>query len=263
MFGWKLVRVHPRTALPGPKAPRRRRRRVTLPVVLVAAAILISSLATADVILTYVSTTSVGNAASPFQFVTGTNYAAASNLGLTTVNGCAKGSVQGSCPSNELTTQVNGVANVGVAVLDVAELENVAALTTTAKILNTGITLVTPIAKLPGGLVCAYAIISDALPTAGATGIPGAPAGCAATEPTLGALAPGCGAGSAPGMTIVDLTDSFAPTVQSPTALTCAMANPTAANTVELYVSFAIYSNAAITGAPVTLNTFGVQVTSP
>jgi hypothetical protein len=213
--------------------------------------VLVAGTVVADVVLTYNVFNNTGaNANSPFYFANGGNYATANALGLITAAYTA--------PANQVTTTLSGVEYVNAEIYDVIQFETTVATATTEHI--TAASLVTIIGANPAGVVCAYAFVSDAVPTPGTVAVAGEPAGCAAVTPTLGALAPACnGGGSATGVATISLLTGA---VVVGTPGTCNMNAGVGANTIAEYISFAIYVNAAVT-AGTALNTFGIPVTAP
>ncbi|MCI4369146.1 MAG: hypothetical protein L3K09_06260 [Thermoplasmata archaeon] len=218
---------------------------VTLGIVLVSGSVL------ADVVLAYTANNGVGtNAADPFVFQQGANYATANSLGIITSAFTGGGS-----SGAQVTTTVSGVASVGVTALDSVEFATAIKLPAAAVIGN--VYVITPTAFAPANVVCAYAFISTASPSAGNVAVAGAPAGCQATTPALGALSAGCAAGSAAVATVNLLTGAVIGTI----AGACTVASATVAATVTLYISFGITVNGVVVAT--SLNTFTVPVTMP
>ncbi len=236
------------------RATKRRHKPIRwLSALVVLGVVLVSGTILADVVLVYSANSQVGNTiAGPYQFQNGANYAVANGIGIASTTYAGGGATNG--PS--VTTTVNGIQTVGVAVLDVVEFTTVGAVANPASIGNLVVPTPTPIAV--GGLLCAYAFVSNAIPTgAGSVGVPGEPAGCAATIPSLGAISPGCGAGPATVATIDLITGTI---ILPNLGGTCAM-GPLAAGTVILYVSYWVTASGPIVGGPHALNVFTVPVT--
>jgi hypothetical protein len=255
MFGWKLVR----DPAVGKSAKRRNRARL-IGLLIVVGALAVSGFVVADVILTYSATTSIGaNATDPFMFVNGgAEYTAAHTIGLltTTCNGAACTAAGG----DTLAATLSGVLDVNVELLNVVNFA-VSSTTATATTYHvTAVNLVTPAAVVLANLVCAYAIVSNEIPTGmSATAVPTEPAGCAAAVPTFGALSPACTpATSTAGYGIVDLKGG---TVITAFTGVCNIAAGVATSTIVLYVSFALYTTGAIAATP--LNTIGIQISAP
>lgn len=254
------------------QSPRRR----VVAIGMLIAAVLMASLVTADVILVYTSTTSIGNASNPFGWVQGANAATAgaSGLGVASISCTTSAGSGQTCPvagsvtpAYEIATTLNGVPTVTIEVLDLAEFENAAPIGA----LGTGHTLT--IAALPSGVlpaggitatnvVCAFAVISDFAPSSTAlssynTGI----SGCTIVVPTVPASpdAACAGTGGAAGNTIMDLT--LGTSVTTPAGgWTCSIpAAGIAAGQSELYVSYMIVTSGTSAG---NLYGFGVQVVS-
>lgn len=245
--------VVPKTAPSGTPGPQRRRtdRRTPWLTILVSAAVLLMvGTVTADVVLTYsISNNTAANAASHYQFVNGGNYATAHDYGLIT----------NTAGVNDVSTAISGIQDVNVEIYDVVEFDTSAAPTATT---TAHVTSAASITTAVGGLanvVCAYAFISDAVPTAGTVGVTGAPAGCGAVVPTIGAIAAACtGAGSATGVEAINLMTGA---TVSGTPGTCNMvANPAATAIIE-YVSYAIYVTGAVAAGA--LYTVGINVGAP
>jgi len=188
------------------------------------------------------------NVASHYDFVSGGNYATAHTLGIITNTISA--------PANQISTTISGIQFANVEIYDVIEFDVSVATTTTSHV--TSVSVVNPVVLTPGGVVCAYAFVSDAVPTAGTVAVAGEPAGCLAVTPTLGAIGSACTAGgSGTGVATVNLlTDAV-----TGTPGTCNVPTADAAGNILEYVSFAIYVNAAVAATP--LNTVGINVGAP
>src|SRR4029077_16905215 len=89
------------------------------------------------------------------------------------------------------TTTISGIVSVPVEEFDVTEFATSAVTARTATIAN--VLVVSPSVLTPANVVCAYAFVSTAKPSLGTVAPAGAPAGCAATVPLLGAVSTGCG----------------------------------------------------------------------
>jgi hypothetical protein len=212
-------------------------------------AILLVGTVMATVVLTYnINNNSAVNVNSHYDFVSGGNYATAHTLGIITNTISA--------PANQISTTLAGIQFANVEVYDVIEFDVSLATTTTSHV--TAVSVVNAAAVAPAGVVCAYAFVSDAVPTAGTAAVAGEPAGCLAVTPTLGAIASACTvAGSATGVATINL---LAGTVAG-TPGTCNVANGAVAGLILEYVCFAIYVNAAV--AATALNTVGIDVGAP
>jgi hypothetical protein len=202
-----------------------------------------------NVILTYnIFNNVAANANSHYEFVNGANYAAASALGVYT-------DVIPAVPT-QVTTTLAGIQYANVEVYDVLAFEVELATTTTSHV--TAVTVVNPAVIAVPGVVCAYAFVSDALPSAGTVAVAGEPVGCLAVTPTLGAIGTACTAGgSATGVATINLLSD----VVTGTPGTCNVPTADASGNVLEYVSFAIYVNAAVAAAG--LNTIGINVGAP
>ena len=212
--------------------------------------ILVSGTVVADVVLAYTANNSVGaNAASPFMFQGGSNYAAANALGFVT-NVYAGAGLTGPM----VTSTISGVQSVPVELFDVTEFATAKIVPRTGTVANVNVP--NPSLLAVAGVVCAYAFVSTAVPSFGGAAVAGAPAGCSATLPSLGAVASGCGVGGTAAVATVNLLTGA---VSGSIAGSCTVASGTAANTLVLYVSYAITTNAAV--AATTLNAFTVPVT--
>ena len=242
--------MNERTTMPRfPGIPTRRKPVRWLTLLAGLGVILVSGTVVADVVLAYTVNNGVGaNTTSPFTFQAGGNYAAANGMGFAT-NAYAGGGSSGVL----VTTTINGVQNVPVELFNVTEFATARAMTRTGTIGNVNVPA--PSALTPAGVVCAYAFVSTAAPSFGGAGVAGAPAGCSATLPALGVVAPGCSAGSAAVATVNLLTGAITGTI----AGACTVASGTAAGIVALYISYAITTNATVTAT--TLNSFTVPVT--
>ena len=212
--------------------------------------VLLSATVVADVVLSFTVSNGVGaNASSPFVFQNGGNYAAAHGLGVAT-NVYAAGT---SGPS--VTTTINGVNGVLVAEFDVTEFATATTLGATGSINN----VVVPSASslTPANVVCAYAFVSTAKQSLGSTAVTGAPVGCAATSPALGAVSAGCGgSATAQTATVNLLTGAVSGSIGG---AGCSVASGTLSGVIVLYVSYSISTNGAV--AATSLNTFQVPVT--
>jgi hypothetical protein len=243
---------HVRGGLPRPGDRKRSHGRSRWPTFLMLAAmILVAGTVVADVVLTYNVFNNTGaNAASPFDFVNGGNYGTAHALGLITTAYTA--------PANQVTTSLSGVEYVTAEIYDVIEFDTAVATATTYHI--TSASLVTIIGANPAGVVCAYAFLSDAAPSAGTVAVAGEPAGCGAVTPTLGARAAACtGATWVAGVATINLLTGGT-VANSPG--TCNIATGVGAGTIAEYVSYAVYVNGAV-AAGTALNTFGIPITAP
>jgi hypothetical protein len=214
--------------------------------------VFVSGVVVADVVLVYTTATGVGaNTTGPFQFQDGANYATANSLGFVTSTYPG-----GASPGPTVTTTIQGVQDVPVAMFDVNEFATAALTPNSAAVGN--LVVPSPTALTPAGVVCAYAFISDAAPSLGTTAVTGAPAGCTATVPTLGTLSGGC-AGQTAGVATVDLLTGAI--VGTNIGGDCTVPSGTASGTIVLYVSYWIQTNAAVTAT--TLNSFQVPVSMP
>jgi hypothetical protein len=215
------------------------------------AVVLVSGVVVADVVLNFTTNTGVGaNASAPFEFQNGGNYATAHGFGFIT-----SAFTGGSSPGVGVTTTINGIATVPVSMFDVNELVTAVLTTSTAHIGNVFVPSASVIAV--AGVVCAYAFVSTAVPSAGAVAVAGAPVGCAATVPTLGALSGGCTGGAAN----VAAVNLLAGTVTGSIAASCIVPSATAATTIVLYVSYYIATSGAV--AATALNSFAIPITLP
>jgi hypothetical protein len=212
--------------------------------------LLVSGTVVADVVLSFSANNGVGaNAASPFVFQNGGNYAAANGLGVAT-NTYASGT---SGPT--VTTTINGINGVLVAEFDVTEFATATTLGATGTPAN--VVVPSPTTLTPANVVCAYAFVSTAKPSLGATAVTGAPSGCSATLPTLGTVSPGCGGtATAQTATVNLLTGAVSGSIAT---AGCTVAKGTTTGTVVLYVSYTIVSSGAVTAT--SLNSFQVPVT--
>ncbi len=211
--------------------------------------ILVAGSVVADVVLVYTSPTSVGSATnSLYQFNQGGNYGPASSLGLITAT--FNGGTTSTGPS--VSTQVNGITDVTVSLLDMIEFETATATASTTTIGSPYGVLAAPVA--PASLVCAYAFVSTGLPTAGTTAVTGEPTGCAVTEPTVGTPNAACGV---TGSTVtIDLLSGA--TVSG--TISCTVPAGTAASTTLLYLSYGVVTTGTVTTTPVA--TIAVPVTA-
>jgi hypothetical protein len=215
------------------------------------AVVLVAGVVVADVVLNFTTSTGVGaNTSAPFEFQNGGNYGTAHGFGFVTSTYPG-----GSSPGVSVTTTINGIATVPVSMFDVNELITAVATTSTAHIGNVFVPSAS--ALTVAGVVCAYAFVSTAIPSPGATAVAGAPAGCAATLPTLGTLSSGCTGGTAN----VAAVNLVAGTVTGSIAASCTVPSSTAASTIVLYVSYYIATSGVVTAT--TLNSFAIPVTLP
>jgi hypothetical protein len=209
----------------------------------------VSGTVVADVVLAYTANNGVGaNASSPFQFQGGGNYVAANALGFIT-NVYPSGAT-----GPMVTTTVSGVQSVPSEMFDVTEFATAKVMPRAGAVANVNVPSPTIIAV--AGVVCAYAFVTTAFPAFGGAAVAGAPAGCSATVPTLGAVAAGCGAGGSAALATINLLTGV---VTGTIAGACTVASGTAANVIVLYISYAITTNAAVVATA--LNTFTVPVT--
>jgi hypothetical protein len=217
----------------------------------VAVFIVVAMIATgiANVVLTYVVFNNVAaNATSQYDFVNGGNYGTANGLGLITNAITA--------PANQLTTTLSGVEYVTAEIYDVARFDTSAVTTTTSHV--SAVTVVNSVVVAPANVVCAYAFVMDAVPGVGTVAVAGAPAGCGAVTPTIGATASACTAGGT--TTAVATINLLAGTVVG-TPGTCNIPTAAAAGLIIEYICFAIYTNGVVGAAA--LNTIGVTVGAP
>ncbi|MCI4350244.1 MAG: hypothetical protein L3K15_01850 [Thermoplasmata archaeon] len=215
------------------------------------AVVLVAGVVVADVVLNFTTSTGVGaNTSAPFEFQNGANYATAHGFGFVT-----SAYPGGSSPGVSVTTTISGIATVPVSMFDVNELITAVLTTSTAHVGNVFVPSAAAVAV--AGLICAYAFVSTALPSAGAVAVAGAPAGCAATLPTLGALSSGCSGGVAN----VAAVNLVAGTVTGSIAASCTVPSATAASTIVLYVSYYIATSGPV--AATTLNSFAIPITLP
>ncbi|HTT26726.1 MAG TPA: hypothetical protein VMH90_07195, partial [Thermoplasmata archaeon] len=212
--------------------------------------LMVSGTVLADVVLSFTANNGVGaNAASPFVFQNGANYAAANGLGVAT-NAYTSGT-----NGPTVTTTINGINGVLVAEFDVTEFATATTLGATgtpSNVVVPGASTLTPV-----NVVCAYAFVSTAKPSLGTTAVSGAPAGCSATVPALGTVSTGCGGTATAQVATVNLlTGTVAGTIGTSG---CAVAKSTVSGVVVLYVSYAIQTNGVVTAT--SLNAFQVPVT--
>jgi hypothetical protein len=221
-----------------------------LSILAVLGVLMMSGVVVANVVLSYTDNTGLGaNAASPFVFQNGGNYAAANGLGITT-NTYATGTT-----GPTVTTTISGINGVPVEAYDITEFATAATLGANGTI-NTPL-VVGATTYTPANVVCAYAFVSTAKPTLGTTAVSGAPAGCAATTPTLGTVSTGCGATATAAVATVNLLTGAVSGSLSSSG--CVVAKGTHSGVLVLYVSYAITSSGAVTAT--TLNGFQVPVT--
>ncbi len=204
----------------------------------------------ADVVLSYTANNGVGtNAASPFVFQNGANYAAAHGLGIAT-NTYASGTT-----GPTVTTTISGISGVPVAAYDVTEFATGATLGANGSIGN----VVVPGATTytPTNVVCAYAFVSTAKPSVGTTAVAGAPTGCTATVPALGTVSTGCGSSATAQVATVNLlTGTVSGSIGG---AGCVAAKGTLSGVIVLYVSYAVTTSGTVTAT--TLNSYQVPVT--
>jgi hypothetical protein len=237
-------------SMESPRTPSRRKPVRWLSILVGLGVILVAGSVVADVVVAYAASNGVGpNTGSPFRFQQGGNYAAANAVGVIT-NTYPGGGSNGPA----VTTTLNGISSVPVMQFDVTEFATAILTTRTGTLANVNVPA--PVGVAPAGVVCAYAFVSTAVPTLGTTGVAGAPAGCSATLPTLGAVSAGCVGGSAVTAVVNLLTGAVSGTTL---AGACTVPVGTAAATIVLYISYAITTNAAVVAT--SLNTFTVPVT--
>lgn len=237
-------------ALTAKSAGRQRTNRKTrwLMILVAVGALLMVGTVTADVVLSYVvfNNTAV-NATSDYKFVNGGNYGTANGYGLIT-NTITAG--------NQISTALSGIQDVNVEIYDVIEFDVAVATPTTSHV--TTATVINPAVVAPANVVCAYAFVSDAVPTAGTVAVAGEPAGCGAVTPTLGAIGTACtAAGSGTGVATINLLSGAV--VGTPG--TCNLPTGAAVNDIIEYVSYAIYVTGAVAAGA--LNTIGIPVAAP
>jgi hypothetical protein len=214
----------------------------------IAGIVLVSGTVVADVILVYTTNTGIGtNQTGPFQFANGANYATASTMLF--VNSV----YPSSSPGPTVTTTISGVTDVPVELLDMNDFQLAATLGGPATIGN--VVVPSPITITAATVVCAYAIISTAVPTGvGGGTITGEPAGCSASLPTLGALSGGCQTSNAIAINLLTGT------VIGSIAGDCIVPATTSIGTDVLWVSYAITLNGSVSTA-ITTNSFSIPVT--
>jgi hypothetical protein len=217
--------------------------------------ILVSGTVVADVVLVFTVDHTLGaNASSPFQFQGGANYAAANALGFVSNSYPGVATTTGVT----VTTTISGVASVPVELFDMTEFATSVKLPAKATFANVNVPAATTLT--PSNVVCAYAFVSTALPSFGTGAIAGAPAGCSATLPTLGAVSAGCGASATAQTAVVNLLTGVVTGTSIGTPNSgCTTALNTAAGTTVLYVSYAITTTGAVTTT--SLNSFTIPVT--
>jgi hypothetical protein len=218
--------------------------------------VLVSGTVVADVVLVFTVSHNLGvNATSPFQFQGGANYATANALGFVTNTYPGVATTTGVT----VTTTIKGVVSVPVQLYDVTEFATSVLLPAKATYSNVNVPAAT--ALTPANVVCAYAFVSTALPSFGPTGVAGAPAGCSATMPALGAVSTGCGATATAQTAVVNLLTGAVTGTSIGTANSgCTTALNTAASTVVLYVSYAITTSGAVSATALNAFTIPVQL---
>jgi hypothetical protein len=241
----KLSFWKPKTEVRGRKPVR------WLSVLAVLSVTLVSGTVLADVVLSFNAANGVGtNAATPFAFQNGGNYAAANGLGVATNTYPAAGT---SGPS--VTTTISGINGVLVSEFDVTEFATAATLGAVG--VPSNVVVPSPVTLTPAKVVCAYAFVSTAFPSLGSTAVAGAPVGCTATVPSLGAVSTGCGVTATAQVATVNLlTGAISGTIASSG---CTVAKGTLSGVIVLYVSYSIVTNGAVVATA--LNTFQVPVT--
>ena len=231
-----------------PKAGKHKRIR-WLPLLLGVAVVLVSGSVVADVVLTYVANTGVGtNIASPFEWADGGNYATAAGLSFATTT------FTGSTTSGpSMTTTLAGAQNVNVELVNINVFDLSSALTAgTTGVLGGVITGAGP--GTVGGVVCAYAIITDYVPGTTGTLIGSAPAGCGAFIPAYtGTYGTGC---TTSGIAVVNLLTGGI--VTNTIGGACSVSSSTSAPATILYVSYGIYTDATVGNTP--MASFSVPV---
>ncbi len=231
-----------------PKAGKHKRIR-WLPLLLGVAVVLVSGSVVADVVLTYVANTGVGaNAASPFEWGEGSNYATASSFSLATTSFPGGGN---SGPT--MTTKLAGIQDVNVELVDI-NVFNLASTLPTGDTAALGSILSSGAPGSVANVVCAYAIITDYVPTTSGTAVTGAPAGCGAFVPAnSGTLGAGC---TTSAFAVVNLVTGTIGTNAIGGA--CSITSSVSGPATILYVSFAIYTDGAVT--PTTTASFSVPL---
>lgn len=238
---------------PGPTNALHGRRRMDrrspfLTILVSVAVLLMVGTVAADIVLTYsIANNTAANAANHYEFVNGGNYVNAHDYGLIT----------NTAGTNDISTALSGITDVNVEIYDVVEFDTDGGAPTTSHV-DAASVITTTVGAL-ANVVCAYAFVSDAVPTAGTVGVTGATGGCGAVVPTIGAIAAACtAAGSATGVETINILTGV---IVSGTPGTCNMpAGPGAGEIIE-YISYAIYvTGAAGVGA---LYTIGMDVGAP
>jgi hypothetical protein len=221
-----------------------------LSVLAILGVLMVSGTVLADVVLSFTASNGVGaNAATPFVFQNGGNYAAANGLGVAT-NSYSSGT---SGPT--VSTTINGINGVLVAEFDVTEFATATTLGATGTPSNVVVPSATSLT--PTNVVCAYAFISTAKPSLGTTAVTGAPSGCSATVPALGTVSAGCGGSATAQVATVNLlTGGISGSIAG---AGCSVAKGTVSGVIVLYVSYTVQTNGAVTAT--SLNSFQVPVT--
>lgn len=233
--------------------------------VLMSVAVLaVSGAVVADVVLVYVANTSAVNGPSPFQFVNGANEADAVKWISTTTVQCTNGATTSTCPSGgaSLLTTLGAVPTVTEQFDDLVEFQNAIVTPAVSSISAANIQAFVPTGFAKGTVVCAYAFVSDEMPSPGFAPVPGAALGCLATLPSFAGAAPAsCSDGgltNPPGYVTIDL---LAASATPSSSWTCGIASGQAVPTTglsQIYISYDIQTSAPVTTAVLDGFTIGV-----